>query len=605
MAGMRRSVWKPQNTYASIRRMMKKALFKKIALVGLAAAALSTACRDKAAKPVTSVLLITVDSLRADHIGCYGGKSGATAAVDQMAASGARFTSAHANAVQTLPSHASILSGLYASTHGVLDNSGFRFPGNNDTAATLLKAQGFSCAAFVGSSRLDSRYGLTSGFDLYDDEHGDATQVQDLKVVERSAETVADSFLKWVDTKQVGGKWFAWVHFNDPHEPNASRPYDGEIGAVDAQIARVTAHLKEKGWSDSTCVILTADHGEGLGDHGESTHGVFAYESTLRVPLIVTAPGISAKSIDTPAQHIDILPTIVDMAGIAVPAGLKGMSLKSVLYGKGEAPAPRDLYFEAMSASQDRHGAPLTGLISGKHKYIELPIPELYDIEKDPTEDENLAEKHPQVAADLKQRLTAISEAAGAAAGGGGQSAEEMERLESLGYVSGGSEATEETAVTYTADDDPKHTIALDATLQEGVTAARAGDLAHAQQLFSEIISKRPAMSVAYGHLATVYRQMGQPKKGVEILEKALKEGHGMPGMLGKLGLCFLESGDTKRAIEVLEQAIRESDDTIDAQMYLAAAYTKAGLPDRAAAAYQNVLTDDPGNASAQAGLGR
>lgn len=598
-----------------IRLMMKKAIvYKNIALTLAAALPLMTGCGGGAPKPVTSILLVTVDSLRADHLGCYGGSSGSTTAIDGMAATGTRFVRTHANSVQTLPSHASILSGLYPSAHGVLDNSGFRFPGNIETAASLLKAQGFATAAFVGSSTLDSRYGLTPGFDAYDDNHGDVTKVQEFQLVERRAEEVATPFLSWLDARQTGAKWFAWIHFNDPHAPYtpaepysskfASRPYDGEIAAVDAQVGRILEHLKQKGWSESTCVIVTSDHGEGLGDHGEPTHGIFVYESNLRVPLIVSGPGIAPKSVEAPVQHIDLLPTMIDLAGGTVPSNLKGMSLKPLLYGKAESKKePRDMYFEAMTASQDRRGAPLTGILSGSYKYIELPIPELYDIDKDPGEKQNLCEKQPDVAADLKKRLTAISEAAGAAAASGGQSPEELERLQSLGYVSGG-DAGSEQSVSYTVDDDPKNIINLEAMLEDGVAAARAGDLERARQLFSDIIAKRPMMSVAYGHLAVVYRRMGQPKKGVEILERALKEGHGIPGMLTKLGLCFSEAGDTKRAIEVLEQAVRESDDNIDAQMYLAQAYEKAGQPGRAIAAYQNVLTDDPGNAAANARMG-
>ncbi|MBI2839085.1 MAG: sulfatase-like hydrolase/transferase [Acidobacteria bacterium] len=594
--------------------MMKKAIvYKNIALTLAVVLLVLTGCGGGAPKPVDSILLITVDSLRADHVGCYGGSSASTPAIDGMAATGTRFVRSHANSVQTLPSHASILSGLYPSAHGVLDNSGFRFPGNVETAATLLKAQGFATAAFVGSSTLDSRYGLTPGFDVYDDNHGDVTRVQEFQLVERRAEGVTTPFLKWVDARQPGAKWFAWIHFNDPHAPYApvepygskfaSRPYDGEIASVDAQVGRILGHLKQRGWSESTSVIVTSDHGEGLGDHGEPTHGIFAYESTLRVPLIVSGPGIAPKSVEAPVQHIDLLPTMIDLAGGTVPGNLKGMSLKPLLYGKAESEKePRDLYFEAMTASQDRRGAPLTGILRGSYKYIEVPIPELYDIDKDPGEKQNLSDKQPDVVADLKTRLSAISEAAGAAAAAGGQSPEELERLQSLGYVAGGDEDAGQ-SVSYTADDDPKNIINLETMLEDGVAAARAGDLERARQLFSDIIAERPSMSIAYGHLAVVYRRMGQPKKGVEILEGALKDGHGIPGMLTKLGLCFIESGDTKRAIEVLEQAVRESDDNIDAQMYLAQAYEKAGQPDRARAAFQNILTDDPGNDAASAGM--
>ncbi|MEW6366422.1 MAG: sulfatase-like hydrolase/transferase [Acidobacteriota bacterium] len=593
--------------------MRKKiAVFTSIAILLAAATTLTMRCRGKGSKPVTSVLLITVGTLRADHVGCYGGASVSTPAMDELAASGVRFARAYAHNVSALPSHANILSGMLSVAHGVRADSGFRFPGNIETAATLLKARGFTCGAFVGASPLDSRYGLGIGFDVYDDHYGDATEAQDFRLVERRAEAVATPFLHWLDGKQAGAKWFAWVHFNDPHAPYdpvepyrskfASKPYDGEIAYVDSQIARILEHLQQKGLDQSTCIILTSDHGEGLGEHNEPTHGVFAYESTLRVPLIVKAPDCAPGTIQQTVQHIDILPTIVELIGEPVPANLKGRSLKPLLYGASEDGAARDIYFESVGPGLDRNWAPLTGIVSGNYKYIDVPITELYDLAKDTGEKENVFEMRSEVAADLKKRLASISEIGASAASGHDQ--EELDRLASLGYVSTGSSESE-SAKTYTSEDDPKNLIPLDSMLEDGVAAARAGDLERARRTFSEIISMRPGMSIAYSEVAFVHRHMGQPQKGVEILERALKEGHAATGMLAKLGLCFSDAGKNERAIEVLQQAVRESDDNIDAQTYLGMAYARAGQSDKAISTFENILVDDPGNVAAHVHIGQ
>ena len=532
--------------------------------------------------------------------------------MDGMASSGVRFARTYAHNVVALPSHANILSGLYPIAHGVHDDSGFRFPSNIETAATLLSARGFSCGAFVGAYPLDSRFGLNIGFEIYDDHFGDTTEVQEFQSAERRAGDVAKPFLQWLDTKQPGAKWFAWVNFYDPHAPYdpiepyrtqfTSHPYDGEIAYVDSQVARILAQLKQKGLDASTCIILTSDHGEGLGEHNEPTHGIFAYESTLRVPLIIKGPGMEARTIQTAVQHIDLLPTMLELIGGTVPGTLKGKSLKPLLDGAAEDSTTRDSYFEANSANLNMNWAPLTGIISGTNKYIDLPIPELYDIAKDPGEKENLFQKKPDVSADLKKRLSSLVTAAGSGSIGS-QDQEALERLQSLGYVSSGASAAK-SSPTYTTNDDPKNLIGMDSMIENARAAASAGDLEKAKLLFSDLIIKRPGTSIAYGELAMVYRQLGQPQKGIELLERALKDGHGIPGLLAKLGLCYSDAGKSARAIEILEQAAKESDDTIDALTWLGMAYSKAGQPDRAIATFEKILVDDPKNPAAYACIG-
>ena len=312
-----------------------------------------------------NILLITIDTLRADALRSYGGAA-ETPNLDALAADGLRFEFAHAHAVLTLPSHVSILSGEYPFQHGVRENSGFRVSPGTMTAATLLKQQGFSTAAFVGGYPLDGQFGLGPGFDLYDDRLNDVAETSEFVLAERPADAVVKNVLAWLGPQKT--RWFAWVHVFDPHapyappEPYASRyasnQYAGEVAFVDAALGPLLDKARED-TTRPTLVIVTGDHGEGLGDHGEETHGVFAYEATLRVPLIVAQIGGPAAAsagtgrgqvLATPAQHVDILPTILDGLGLNASASLAGRSL---LKPVPDANA-RASYFEALSPSLNR-----------------------------------------------------------------------------------------------------------------------------------------------------------------------------------------------------------------------------------------------------------
>src|SRR5262245_8202665 len=294
------------------------------------------------------VLLITIDTLRADALGAYGNRDARTPWIDRLAAGGVRFTRAHAHNVVTLPSHANILSGQYPLGHGVRDNNGFRFPADKPTLAAVLKAHGYRTGAFVSAFPLDSRFGLDQGFDVYDDRLGGTETTTAFVMPERpGTETVALA-RRWLD--QDGGRpTFAFVHLYEPHfpyvppEPLAStfrdHPYLGEVAAADAALEPLLRPLLEGG-ARPTLVILTADHGEGLGDHDELTHGVFAYESTLHVPLVMFAPPIlKPRVVDEPVRHVDVMPTILDAVGIEAPVGLPGRSLLAAANGTTGSPA--------------------------------------------------------------------------------------------------------------------------------------------------------------------------------------------------------------------------------------------------------------------------
>src|SRR4051812_31252219 len=420
----------------------------------LACAVLTAACHrvpEVRRDPAQNILLVTIDTLRADAIGASGNATVSTPWIDRLAAGGVRFDQAHASTVVTLPSHANILSGMYPFRHGVRENAGFRFPETTETLATLLRARGYRTGAFVSAFPLDSRFGLTRGFDVYDDRFpkSDATA---FRVPERRGADTVTAALRWIDGAAPAASaapgdrpWFAWVHIYEPHFPYAppdpyasrfrERPYFGEVAAADAALGPLLQRVLDAASARPTLVILTGDHGEALGEHGEMTHGLFAYEATLHVPLIVYQPHLlTPRAIATPVRHVDILPTILDAIGAPLPASLDGQSLLPL--AAGESAVPTVTYFESLSASINRGWAPLYGVARGSGKYFALPIPELYDLAADPAEAHDLSAARPAEMRELQTLLNGLrAEDRGAVPRR--ERAETREQLRSLGYVTG------------------------------------------------------------------------------------------------------------------------------------------------------------------------
>ena len=292
----------------------------------------------------SNVLLVTIDTLRADHVGAYGSALGLTPTLDRFAREGARFAVTYAHVPLTLPSHTTIMTGLYPFANGVRDNGSFRFDGAHPTLAVTLKQAGYSTAAFVGAFVLDRRFGLNAGFDQYDDRmHGSGSN---LEVVQRTAEQVLEPATEWILKPSAISHqpWFVWVHLYDPHEPYAAPepfasrygadPYAGEVAYADAALGTFFERLRAAGALEHTLVVITSDHGESLGEHGERTHGLFAYDATLRVPLVVWAPPtIRPIVVTSPARLVDIMPTVLDLVGVGAPARLDGRSARPLIGG--------------------------------------------------------------------------------------------------------------------------------------------------------------------------------------------------------------------------------------------------------------------------------
>ena len=569
----------------------------------------SAPASSEAGGTASSLLLITVDTLRADALGFAGNERVETPVLDRLAAGGRVFPRAHAHNVVTLPSHANILTGRLPYEHGIRDNSGFVLPETVPTAATLLSDAGFATAAFVAAFPLDARYGLDRGFDLYDDTYHESTGSTEFRLPERRGDEVVSKALAWWN-RHEGERRFLWIHLFDPHapyeppEPYASRYADdrylGEVAAVDAFLAPLLEPLL--GEASDTAVVFTSDHGEGLGEHGELTHGLFAYESTLRVPLVVRAPGLAPGTVDEPARHIDILPTLLASAGVAPPDGLPGRSLLTSIQKSGSPDGSGDTgpetgpvtYFEALSANLNRGWAPLRGTIEDGEKLIALPIPELYDLDQDEDESENLYGSRRPRARELARLLPEESEWPPPREA---VSAEERSRLRSLGYLSGSAAAKER----YTAADDPKNLISVDRRMHRFIDLHQRGRIDEAIGVARAIVRENPGMADGYYQLAQALLDEGRDTEALEVMENARKNDATTPALVEQLGLLLAQRGRAGEAVSLLAP-LAESGDP-DALNALGVALSEAGRQGEAREALLRVFDRDPNNPQAHQNL--
>jgi arylsulfatase A-like enzyme/Flp pilus assembly protein TadD len=586
-------------------------------LVALAAAALAMAAfwrtlgprsgvkRD----PGSSILLISVDTLRADALGAYGRAAARTPWIDRLAAAGVRFERAYAHNVVTLPSHANLLSGRYPLAHGVRDNSGFRFPAGTPTLATLLKSRGWRTGAFVSAFPLDSRFGLGAGFDVYDDRLGGAETTQAAFLMpERPGALTVEAALRWRSEHQAE-RTLTLVHLYEPHFPYeppepfaaafASAPYHGEVAAADAALEPLLRPLLEAGPAGRTLVVFTSDHGEALGEHGELTHGVFAYESTLRVPLVVYAPGLlSARIVREPVRHVDVLPTVLDLLGIEAPAGLAGRSLAPLLDRAG--PEPEVAYFEALSTSLNQGWAPLHGVLDGSLKYVDLPIPELYDVEADPGETKNLVASRPQDREHLRAHLADLR----AQDHGSRQSPEDAatrEKLRALGYLSGAPPAPRE---RYTEEDDPKRLIAIERRTADLIRLFREGDLGGALALALENVRQRPDTPLGHLHVAYLERARGSLPAAVDAARRALALRPDDAETAALLATYLTEAGRAREAAALLEPYAAQAEPDLGVLTARGMALAAEGRYDQALATFERARGSDPANALVLVNLG-
>jgi len=450
-----------------------------------------------------NVLVITLDTTRADRLGCYGYEKAGTPNLDGVAAEGVVFLDAVTPVPMTLPSHSSIFTGLYPPNHGVRDNGKYTLGEDKVTLAEVLKENGYDTAAFISAFVLDGRYGLKQGFDVYNDAVDPREELTLEEVInERSATRVTDAALQWLRARDGGRPFFAWVHYFDPHQPyQAPEPftskfgeqmYDAEISYADAEVGRLFSAVHELGKKVRTLFIVVADHGESLGEHGERTHGMFVYDAVMHVPFILSCPGVFVGGHvvdDVTVATVDVFPTVLELLGIEQGADVDGLSLREAC-GRRE----RTLYMECMTPYLDNGWAPLFALRTHTAKYILAPRSEYYDLRKDRDEVKDLfANAPPEIAAD-RDRLAGMLETMLAewptpqevADGAVSIDAESLARLHALGYAGGTTEARD---ASYA---DPKDMMPVMEKINAGRRLARLGRNEEALATIREAVAASP-----------------------------------------------------------------------------------------------------------------
>ena len=552
-----------------------------------------------------NVLLVTIDTLRADHVGCYGHSGSATPVLDRLASRGIRFETAVAHVPLTAPSHASILTGRTPLGHGLRDNGGFALPDGARSLAEDFRQAGYRTAAFVSGFPLDRRFGFDRGFQAYDDHLPRGNDPRRTPYVERTADRTTEAVLRWLEATPTGAApFFLWVHYYDPHAPYeppadlrarfASSPYDGEIAFVDAQLGRLLRRLDEL--SPRTVVLVTADHGEGLGEHGEETHGLFVYDSTLRVPWIMAGPGLpSGRVAGVVARGIDVAPTLLDYAGLPARPDIEGRSLRASADGRDQGDAPA--YAESLFPQLQYGWAPLHAWRTARFKFIEAPRTELYDLIGDGGETRDRAREERGRVDEMQRQLRAAM-ATRTPNAAKEMDAETAERLAALGYLGGGA-----SALAGAAPRDPKDGVRLVARLGRGMAAARTEPAVAIREL-TAVLDEDPKMLVARRTRAVAYAAAGQHDAAIADLRRLEKDGRLSAEDAIVLGDNLRFSGRLKDAVAVLERTARENPKFAQPWLSLAEVKVKEGKNAEAAAAYERVLRLVPDHIEALRGLG-
>jgi arylsulfatase A-like enzyme len=422
-------------------------------------------------------VLVTIDTLRADRIGCYGAADAETPTLDALAARGVRFETAISPTPITLPAHATLLTGQDPPRHGARHNGYFRLTEAVPTLAEALRGAGFATAAFVSAFVLDARFGLARGFDVYDDRiglHGGRQLV--VGVESRPADQSVNAALSWLDA--APDRFLLWLHLYDPHaeydppEPYRSRfrgrPYDGEIAFADAELGRLLAAIHSKWGERGTLVIATSDHGESMGEHGEPTHSLTLYDATQRVPLLLAGPGLPRGQVvrEPIARLADVAPTVLALAGLPPFDPIDGESLLPTLV---PGAPPRTAWLETLAPQLDFGWSPLLGVRTATHKYVRAPRPELYDLGADPGELSNRAPEEPQLVAEFDALVTARALESTTSAQRS-VSAEERAQLEALGYLASTTAPASPTPLGVVGGPDPKDQLPLLTPLFEAMS---------------------------------------------------------------------------------------------------------------------------------------
>ena len=515
-----------------------------------------------------NVVLVTLDTVRPDHLGFYGDKSAETPNLDGLAARGVRFDHAVTAAPITLPSHTTMMTGLYPPRHGVLDNGLFELAADKTTLAEELKAQGYDTAAFIGCFVLDERFGLNQGFDTYDFRVAqDGFFPSNIDMNQRSARDVSDAAIGWLGAHDASKPFLMWVHYFDAHVPYqsplmrlprfANRPYDAEIANVDQELGRLLAALSDQGLRDKTLVVVVSDHGESLGEHGESTHGMFLYDGTLRVAFLLSCPHLFPGPLhvaDRIASLADLRPTLEDLLDLPPTNGLDGVSLL-----RDDLSVDRAVYSETRMPYYSAGCSPLRSLSTLREKYVQGPEPEFYDLLADSAETKNLIDTHPPRADELRAELTELERnwsGADAATAARGLSPEEAERLASLGYVHA---ATPDSAAAGSAGEplpDPKAMVRASRRLTAALRLAKENKVEDALHEAQAASAECPGYLDATLMESDLYERLQRPDESVRVLRESLarKPTTGAALALARLSMVSRRYDQMEEALAVVNR---------------------------------------------------
>jgi len=635
--------------------MKRKSIAAVAGVIVIFIAIAITSCSRRNSGPRSNVLFITLDTTRSDRLGCYGYAMANTPSLDALAASGTRFTRAFSDVPLTLPSHTTMMSGLYTPEHGARVNG--QAPSTNITLlAELFSAQGYQTAAIVAAFVVDSRFGLTPGFDYYDDYDvptGQEIYDENVMYSYRRGKKVADAALKWLKNRQ-DKPFFCWVHFYDPHRPRHSKTgvddshaYDAEVAYMDRQIKRLLDYVQESGLADKTTIIAVADHGEGLGDHGEEEHGLQLYDYAIHVPLIVRLPtdgemrqalnrtfGNAAQSreVDTVVSTVDLFSSLAELCRLDVTEN-SGRSFIPALFGKSIEERP--IYHETEFPFTEYGWSPLQAVQSGYWKYIHAPEGELFNLKPDPGEIDNLIEKDLDQADDTQYLLAQLEENMVY-----GESTEVQldatakRALESLGYVGGAATAPADTSDLR----NPKDALHLRHEFIRAVSDCQAGNLKKGEAALKELIQESPESYVfhyklakllfeqqrfkeagdefretakrfpdhygAHYNLGKTLIKLGQYNQAEEELQLALALDDKQPDAYNNLGLVYLHTSQLQKAIDVFSKSIELESEQVDPHNNIANAFLWMNQLVPAMEEFKEALKIDPNFFEARYNLG-
>lgn len=519
-------------------------------------------------RPPTSVLLISVDTLRADRLGSYGYAAARTPHIDALAARGLRFSQATTVVPLTLPAHTSLMTATFPPFHGVRDNGGFYVDDAQTTLAEVLHAQGYRTGGFVGAFVLDRRWGIAQGFDHYVDDFDLSRfdMTAGLDAAQRPGREVVDAALAWL-AQPDPAPFFAWVHLYDPHSPYAppephrsqfpatlQGAYDGEVAEADTQIGRLVSALRDSGRLDSTLVVVVSDHGEALGEHGEQQHGFFIYDAVTQVPLIMAGPGIEARVVPEQVRIVDVMPTVLDALHLTGPSAMQGQSLLPLMRGDS---LNLLAYSETYYPRYHYGWSELTSIRDGQYKFIAAPRRELYDVTADPHETQDLSAAQPQRADAMARAVRDLAQRLGAAQPTQAPRAVDPEtarQLQALGYVAG---TVTRAALEDRERGDPKDKISLYNLLKRAAQDSVGGHWDEGIRKVEQVLRDDPAVVEAHTMLGNMHVKAGRVPLAIRAYQQALALDPEHEGAAWSLALAYRDAGNEEAARSGFERVLQ------------------------------------------------